>query len=113
MTDSDAPKPDPAKSASSPSDGSSNLHEAGPAAAEKGLKEPTEASFAPQPGPLNEPQAALDIMASLNLKVLDNPILALCPGAEYGPAKCWPSHHFAALASQNMDVARWLHWQLG
>ncbi|WP_412558449.1 hypothetical protein [Thalassospira sp. MIT1370] len=87
MTDSDAPKPDPAKSASSPSDGSSNLHEAGPAAAEKGLKEPTEASFAPQPGPLNEPQAALDIMTALcqEFGLIDSPAIN-SPGGSSRPA---------------------------
>lgn len=31
------------------------------------------------------------------------PLLALCPGAEFGPAKCWPAQAFAALASRYLE----------
>lgn len=42
----------------------------------------------------------------------DRPVVALMPGAEYGPAKCWPLAHFTALAvaldGEGFDV-----WVLG
>lgn len=40
------------------------------------------------------------------------PILALCPGAEFGPAKRWPSEYYAELASTYLKRG-WEVWLFG
>jgi len=43
---------------------------------------------------------------------LSNRVLALCPGAEYGPAKQWPATHYAELA-KNKLAQGWYVWIFG
>jgi heptosyltransferase-2 len=40
------------------------------------------------------------------------PVLALCPGAEFGPAKQWPEAHFAEVAKQKLKSG-WSVWIFG
>lgn len=42
----------------------------------------------------------------------DKPILSLCPGAEYGPAKQWPARHYASLAKEKIHQG-WQVWLFG
>ena len=46
-----------------------------------------------------------------NLKT-DKLILALCPGAEFGPSKCWPAEYYAAVANQKLSEG-WQVWLFG
>ena len=76
------------------------------------------ASLARQPDePLPQPSLQIDerhraeTLVRLNLN-LDQPVVAFCPGAEYGPAKRWPARHFAELASALHTQGKQI-WLLG
>lgn len=70
----------------------------------------------------NEPPAVLpDVQLNIDVTAraatlarlgldMKRPVAALCPGAEYGPAKRWPPHHFAELGRQlaACGLAVWL-----
>jgi heptosyltransferase-2 len=65
--------------------------------------EPDDA-FPEIPNPTLEVSAANQEAAISRLGLsLDKPVIALMPGAEYGPAKCWPLDHFATLAGRLVD----------
>jgi heptosyltransferase II len=65
------------------------------------------------PVPAFECQAA-DIDAALLKYQLtrDKPILALCPGAEFGPSKRWPETYYADVARQKISEG-WQVWLFG
>lgn len=46
-----------------------------------------------------------------NLQISDK-ILALCPGAEYGPAKRWPAGYYAQIAKEKIQQG-WQVWLFG
>ena len=72
---------------------------------------PVDAALPAPPRPaLSVDAAARDAaIARLGLDTV-RPAIGLLPGAEYGPAKCWPLEHFAALADLLGDAgfAVWL-----
>jgi heptosyltransferase-2 len=65
------------------------------------------------PAPVLVPNAANanEAMRALGLATR-RPIAILCPGAEFGPAKRWPSEHFVVLARRLLD-AGYAVWLLG
>ena len=50
-------------------------------------------------------------LAAFNLQ-LDRPVLALCPGAEFGDSKRWPAHYYAQVAEEKIRQG-WQVWIFG
>ena len=50
---------------------------------------------------------------SIGPSLMDSPYLAVCPGAEYGPAKRWPADRFAASARALAEERGWKMMLLG
>lgn len=65
----------------------------------------------PRPALRINPTSRADALASFALS-LDRPVLALCPGAEFGEAKRWPSAHYAKVAEAKIREG-WQVWLFG
>mgnify|MGYP004709101811 CR=1 FL=1 len=65
----------------------------------------------PRPSLQIEAQSRDAALAKFGLE-LDRPVLALCPGAEFGEAKRWPAEHYAAVADA-MIRQGWQVWLFG
>jgi heptosyltransferase-2 len=68
---------------------------------------------APLPS-LRHPQFEIPALAAAALKKMEIakkgvPILALCPGAEYGPSKRWPAQYYAEVALQKLAQGWQVH----
>ncbi|NOY62355.1 MAG: lipopolysaccharide heptosyltransferase II [Gammaproteobacteria bacterium] len=66
----------------------------------------------PQPKLQVDPQCVDSALGRLQMEKPQAPILALCPGAEYGPAKRWPSDYFAQIARDKLKQG-WVVWVFG
>lgn len=66
----------------------------------------------PPPHLVIDPTLRAKALLKLGLLRPTTPVLALCPGAEYGPAKRWPVEHFAAVARSKLAEG-WQVWLFG
>jgi heptosyltransferase-2 len=66
----------------------------------------------PRPQLYVDPLLAQQVAEKFNLSWKDKPVLALCPGAEFGPAKRWPVAYFAEIANRHINNG-WQVWIFG
>lgn len=71
---------------------------------------PSHLAYYPQLNSNPQDQAA--VLEKLGLKKKEAPILALCPGAEFGPSKRWPEEAYAEVA-RAQKAAGWQVWLFG
>jgi heptosyltransferase-2 len=69
-------------------------------------------STLPWPQLVVEEQQRTAVLQQFNITPSTQPILALCPGAEFGPAKRWPAEHYAELAKHYLNQG-WAVWLFG
>jgi len=61
---------------------------------------------------LNVDSTQVSNTISKNALNLDKPVLVLCPGAEFGASKKWPSSHYADVANHYI-AQNWQVWLMG
>lgn len=69
-------------------------------------------SMLPKPKLSYDEETVNTTLHTLNLTKPTQPLLILCPGAEFGPSKRWPCEYFAKVA-QNKINEGWQVWVLG
>lgn len=57
-------------------------------------------------------EAQTSVLQKMQLHQGGKPILALCPGAEFGPAKRWPAEYYATVANEKLAEG-WQVWLFG
>lgn len=76
-----------------------------------GLAENETLGDIPHPALTTSVDRQKQLLSSLSLE-MSRPVIAMMPGAEYGPAKCWPLQKYAELAMR-LDAAGYAVWVLG
>lgn len=66
----------------------------------------------PHPAFKIKPDAQQAALKKHGVSLSGRPILAICPGAEFGPSKRWPESHFAVVANEKIK-AGWDVWIFG
>lgn len=66
----------------------------------------------PQPVLLANCEHAKTLLAKFNIPHTAQPVLGLCPGAEYGEAKRWPAEYYAEVANHALSQG-WQVWLFG
>jgi len=66
----------------------------------------------PQPALLTDNDNGHAALQRLGLETGQRPLLALCPGAEFGPAKKWPEAYYAEVARSWLEKG-WQVWLFG
>ena len=65
-----------------------------------------------RPKLVSNPRFAKKIFERLEIPLTEKPVLAICPGAAFGPAKRWPINHFAQVARAQLQKG-WQVWLIG